>query len=617
MFHSCAETEIGQYLSFRMGKSESPSAWVSIATRTNVQENSIPRSDVPEFIDIFESKGLQFVHDEDKVDGETPIQIYVGPESDIPNILLLENIEYEIKVVLLDESAAVFPYLRNTESMECRKSMYSSTTKDELFFLKFESYVGKGFFDIETKNHEIIAIPFEVRSKKMGYRKDYTKMLEDIAEYSALLLLNPKAPLHTSFDLSEQREEVLYERFLILEYLFKDDRFPEAYEYFRENIKAEVEVEQDIEVSALAMATDQLDLVELINVNNLSHCVGGVIRKTYAPLKVKLNNLINTIDSSENRVIKDLFLTLSRIVEDLETSTIAEDSSVISYKLKRIRSKISEYQEDEWMDEVGDLVSVPYNSSTLQMRHGYAELFEMYLILFTGIKLNDSRDLLEGHNKRMSKMYEYWACLQLFDCLRDMSSNAPEIMLEKEDGGFSIKNICSSPFTISVADMDTEFEVRLFYNRGFPSKSTSDFDMLFRPDYTLVIRPKALLENSEFIIHFDAKYKSRVLEKDPNQYRTFKSEDLHKMHTYQNAINRSWGSYILYPGDKDEILFEKYEHSEKLPGIPSVGAISLIPGDSNQNLKSLLEKVFKSIAEVASTVKEGDWYLELNVFVEK
>ena len=67
-------------------------------------------------------------------------------------------------------------------------------------------------------------------------------------------------------------------------------------------------------------------------------------------------------------------------------------------------------------------------------------------------------------------------------------------------------------------------------------------------------------------LHFDAKYKvdSEFLKelrgelenhdekKKQARSNTYKNGDLLKMHAYRDAIRRSYGSYILYPGDQIE-----------------------------------------------------------------
>jgi len=90
-------------------------------------------------------------------------------------------------------------------------------------------------------------------------------------------------------------------------------------------------------------------------------------------------------------------------------------------------------------------------------------------------------------------------------------------------------------------------------------------------------------------LHFDANYRVDSLrelfgsggeedlqeEESAKATNTYKRADLYKMHTYNDAIRRTVGSYVLYPGSgPSEKQFSKYH--EILPG---VGAFSLSPGD--------------------------------------
>ena len=132
-----------------------------------------------------------------------------------------------------------------------------------------------------------------------------------------------------------------------------------------------------------------------------------------------------------------------------------------------------------------------------------------------------------------------------------------------------------------------------------------------RPDYTLLIRKK----DETYIINFDAKYK--VKPKSPEFAEVDDSNidngcweyDIYKMHTYRDALIRSMGSYVLYPGpDADQDKWQNYTK----PGIdddwesrnenilPSVGAISLTPGSKRDGqlehaLKMIIEKISMNI----------------------
>jgi predicted component of viral defense system (DUF524 family) len=113
----------------------------------------------------------------------------------------------------------------------------------------------------------------------------------------------------------------------------------------------------------------------------------------------------------------------------------------------------------------------------------------------------------------------------------------------------------------------------LSYNRSFGGKknypNSGSWTTTLRPDYTLSVWPvgitEADAEKQELIvhIHFDAKYKVDNLikyitdkseqeldeEKTENRKGVYKNADLLKMHAYKDAIRRTGGAYILYPGD--------------------------------------------------------------------
>ena len=102
-------------------------------------------------------------------------------------------------------------------------------------------------------------------------------------------------------------------------------------------------------------------------------------------------------------------------------------------------------------------------------------------------------------------------------------------------------------------------------------------------------------------LHFDAKYRvdqlpdlfgsnnESVLEEEElaKATNTYKRADLFKMHAYNDAIRRTVGSYVLYPGS-EQVGFRKYH--EILPG---VGAFSVSPGgrDGHAELSRFLGDV--------------------------
>ena len=154
--------------------------------------------------------------------------------------------------------------------------------------------------------------------------------------------------------------------------------------------------------------------------------------------------------------------------------------------------------------------------------------------------------------------------------------------------------------------------VEFSFNRTFLGNKkypyAGSWGKTMRPDYTLSIWPYGVdeeqAEHDELIvhIHFDAKYRIENLqeilgdEKDHNteddviegtavkfDKPNYKRDDLLKMHSYKDAIRRSWGAYVLYPGE-DKQSYSRNGFHELLPGI---GAFSIIPSRTATGLDAL------------------------------
>jgi len=561
--------------------------------------------------------------DDNEIDSETPLQIYVGNDSDLPWLLLLEETPYEIQVKsdLMEE--CVFPYLRNNndDSLSVEQSILKTRDSGSYFYnLNFKSYVGKGFFDFEIEDKKI-SIPFEVRSKKLEYRADYMSMMSEISSFTSALLLKSNAPLFMGYDFSHFSSSTRYEDFLVLDHIMQEHRLPSVYEYLRKNLYDQLITIEEVVPSSLAYNVSPASIINSISANNLMKSDNGTIAGKYSITELNAYGSYETIDTPENRLIKDFLMALYDLSSSLMESQSSEQSAYVNSRLKKIIMLLEEYLSDAWLSEVGDLRYIPFNSTILQKRQGYSDMFEMYLLMGIGLKFRfeDTSDLIEGHNKKLHRVYEYWCFLKLFDTVKNLSSNKPDYELEKEDDtwGMTIKSNKSEFFY--TAKNKVTLRIELHYNKEFKRpgrKPFQSYSLKMRPDYTLAIYPDSSADESCFIIHFDAKYKQDKTKldegDDPDSSETsYRKDDIYRMHTYRDGLLRSWGSFILYPGEEYEI-FERYEYfgsANKEKGLlPSVGAVPLVPGDRmNIELSSLLESIFEDIAVLSDHVFDGEF----------
>lgn len=175
--------------------------------------------------------------------------------------------------------------------------------------------------------------------------------------------------------------------------------------------------------------------------------------------------------------------------------------------------------------------------------------------------------------------------------------------------------VISGVYNSGVRNLKVEFH----YNKTFsgdseyPSGGSWTRNMI--PDYTLSIWPayfeKDEAENQELIvhIHFDAKYKVKNFKEllgsdtsndkhgSQNNKGDYKRSDLIKMHAYKDAIRRTGGAYILYPGNENK-TFQGFHEI-----IPGLGAFSIRPSienDGTGELKKFILKVVENFLNRAS-----------------
>lgn len=178
-------------------------------------------------------------------------------------------------------------------------------------------------------------------------------------------------------------------------------------------------------------------------------------------------------------------------------------------------------------------------------------------------------------------------------------------------------------------------QVQLSYNRSFvgggPRTGAGSWTTTMRPDCTLSLWPAefsaADAEAQELMVHvhFDAKYRVETLhamlgsetatsaaaarspeavhaapddETQAQSEGAYKHADLLKMHAYRDAIRRTHGAYVLYPGTADLALRGFHEV------LPGLGAFALRAGAGSAALKAFLIEVVAHVCNRASASEQ-------------
>lgn len=322
---------------------------------------------------------------------------------------------------------------------------------------------------------------------------------------------------------------------------------------------------------------------------------------------------------------------------------------------KAIHRMLEEIFHEEFFAEIGKLDIMPQNNQVLQKREGYSQIFSAYSMIDLALQLDwrGKDQIYEGESKNVALLYEYWLFFELYKMID--SINGCEPVLQKGDDDFL--RICDSGLVISLQEGKKScqafvierlhLKVNLYYNRTFSktdfqtARYEGSYSRSFRPDYTIAIFPDtycsgcnngedaALKEGAVSYLHFDAKYRVTDLtsligkniedeafteDKTDAVVNTYKRGDLLKMHTYNDAIRRTIGSFVLYPGSQDGNNSEGTVFSLYDEVLPAVGAFAIRPGNDGQGenkLRSFIAFLLESKGAVHSRLSRMNYYAEM------
>lgn len=308
-----------------------------------------------------------------------------------------------------------------------------------------------------------------------------------------------------------------------------------------------------------------------------------------------------SVDTNENRFVKfflhDILQKITAISDEIGSGKNSYFNPEICGYMGVLKKKINHFLSHEMWKDVGHMTFLPANSQVLQRKEGYSRLFSLFSLL----QLSSHCDFLQTdfnhliEIKDVPTLYEYWCFFQVKAVLDGFSAptGIEQILTET-----AVEHRLSQGLVIHY-----ENGVDLYFNREF-SGSTGVYDFgksagtyTFQGSYSHTMRPDIVLEKNGKRLVFDAKYKGQRSgfygEDDDGTVRSWKPEDINKMHTYREAISRVSGSFILYPGLR-RVVYPKSDMGNIYQG---VGAISLRPDMAS----SVTPKDLESLTVLIST----------------
>ena len=552
-------------------------------------------------------------------DAEPPVRVV--HRADQICIQLKETWSYEWCI----ESSALPADIAIKSSLESQNWKVRQNRSGEF---KVVNHLGISEFIVESSELRPLKLNFEIISRKFDFETEYRQMTEEIADFCQQLLLAWEAPTSLSFNADSTREsKLLLEQFLFLRHFMNEERLSRLLEAIDRNPHSKLIKERSWVPAGAARSSDYLS--DPMRMLRGWHGEPNDRR----PSEVCEVRKKDTHDTAPNQFIKFALTTFRQICADVSAEKWRESgaTSSIGIEAHEMMEALDALLARRFFGEVGRMQRLPLDNQTLQKREGYREVLQAWLLTQAAASLNweGEQECYSGSTRDVATLYEYWIFIKLHELLKSIdrisvsdSEAKPGDFISEQSGQLTI-NLKSGRQSRSRFEWNgphTTLKVDLHYERTFSynegATQSGSYSRRFRPDYTLSIYPanfaseKAAEEDGKVAhLHFDAKYRAEGITKvfgqteiseeeiskekrDSKVERTYKRGDLLKMHTYNDALRHTIGSYVLYPGTKDKEAEKLSKFHEIAPG---VGAMVMKPGNESciETLKNFILDVFE------------------------
>ena len=504
--------------------------------------------------------------------------------------------------------------------------------------------------DYGEVNIEVLATKLDDNSipkEDPNYRKNYQFMLKDIAAKCTELLMQINSPITQNFEINFDKDnETIYQRFAFVSALINTNEFDEAVHKIIAWPTTKWLEELELKDTRSVRRMNSFSIRQIASRNNRVKLANPIGKLYDVPTKIETTHKSETTDTPENRFIKhalEVFLQFCIVCRD---SFITNGYSKSKIEAEALVEKLENHLNLPFFKEIERPTTLKLNSPALQRKSGYRELLNAWLQFDLAAKLiwKGGDDVYKAGKRDIAVLYEYWLFFVLYDLMKTKfkindNNETYKHLIEPTDDGLNVM-VKSGKLTAlegTYKSEGRELHIKFSYNRTFDggtkygAKKAGSWTKALRPDYTLSIWPEEIkdeikAEELEKIvhIHFDSKYKVQQftiktdvekdvidsdedlviannndevkidsLEKEKRDERKgiYKNADLLKMHAYKDAIRRTGGAYVLYPGT--EVHKEFVGFHELIPGL---GAFAIRPKEGENGTAELGDFIDKIIA---------------------
>lgn len=317
----------------------------------------------------------------------------------------------------------------------------------------------------------------------------------------------------------------------------------------------------------------------------------------------------------------------------------------------RLRTSLDSLLGRGFLPDVSRPEMLPLGSPVLQRKAGYRELLHLWLQFHVGAQLawEGGQDVWQGGARNVATLYEYWLFFQLealfrtkFACVDPLHSvlvendaGLPRLKLQR---GIELRTPIGGVWSHTAGRrLAAEFHFNRKFGRHGDHREPGSWTRGVQPDYTISVWPaelgKAAAEATEAMvhIHFDAKYRvdfardvfgtdrggDEVIQDRSESARAqptaAKYADLLKMHAYRDAIRRTGGAYVLYPGNAGDgqsfVGFAGFH--EVLPGLGAFAVRPRLDGSAEglDDVRRFLDDVIEHLANRTTARERASFHV--------
>lgn len=515
------------------------------------------------------------------------------------------------------------------------------------------SWTGALVVEVADSQGVVGSARLEVRSAKLTYRAEYRTMLDDIAQVAAALLLQVRSPAAGRMSPDPERDvETLHQRLAVLRWLLSGREFEQALERvvaqpYHHRVEEHIERDPRAGMRPTRQAMRQIATAVRRFPVGAHSPIHRQLRELgfdhpSLPVSVTQRSTVETTDTPENRFVKHALTDFQHYLR-VSIDALQRDTSPRHYLIAEVKSlekEVARWLGSALFRSLPPPTFLPLSSPVLQRRGGYREVLRTWLTFQLATKLAwvGADDILLAGRRDVATLYEYWVFFKLLEVGRELFHLEPDTsaLIESTSDKFDLKLRSGRHlkldgiYTGGSRVISVEFNYNKTFGHSAAYPTPGSWTKLMRPDFTFSFWPaefaKDEAEAQELMVHvhFDAKYRvddllglfgsdsPEVVDAEKEDLRRGaapKRADLLKMHAYRDAIRRTEGAYVLYPGVRSSESQEWFEFHEVIPGL---GAFALRPqaeASSLQTLRDFLRSISDHVCDTTTRREQQSYHV--------